>query len=358
MLEEFVRMKTQPAWVVLLRTAAFLVWIISAFSIVSSPREARTADQEDAFYYNRLLGRGINLGNALEAPIEGAWGVTLKPEYFQIIKDAGFNAVRIPIRWSAHAETSPLYPIDSALFDRVDWAVGQALSRDLVAVINVHHFVEMDKAPLDSLPRLIAIWTQIAQHYQSYSDRLFFELLNEPHDQLSGEVWQEIVPILLRAVRASNLTRIVLIGPAPWNAISDLDKLRLPEDDRHLIITFHYYDPMSFTHQEAGWVEGSEAWKGNVWLGTPREQEELAAAFSSATAWGERNVRPLNVGEFGAYEAGDMASRARWTHAVVEEAERRGFSWTYWEFCSGFGAYDPIAGAWREPLLQALMNKP
>ena len=71
----------------------------------------------------------------------------------------------------------------------------------------------------------------------------------------------------------------------------------------------------------------------------------------------ERNARPLNVGEFGAYEVGDMASRARWTRAVVEEAERRGFSWTYWEFCSGFGAYDPIADAWREPLLQALMNK-
>jgi endoglucanase len=57
----------------------------------------------DPFRQNKLLGRGINLGNALDAPKEGQWGVMLKEEYFKIIKDAGFNSVRIPIRWSAHA---------------------------------------------------------------------------------------------------------------------------------------------------------------------------------------------------------------------------------------------------------------
>ena len=42
--------------------------------------------------------RGINLGNALEAPKEGQWGVIIKDEYFRIIREAGFDAVRIPIR--------------------------------------------------------------------------------------------------------------------------------------------------------------------------------------------------------------------------------------------------------------------
>ncbi len=50
-----------------------------------------------------------------------------------------------------------------------------------------------------------------------------------------------------------------------------------------------------------------------------------------------------------------MASRARWTAFVSREAERRGMAWAYWEFCSGFGVYDPAAGAWREPLLEALL---
>ena len=57
----------------------------------------------DAFQDNSLLERGINLGNALDAPTEGAWGVTLKAQYFQAIEAGGFGSVRIPIRWSAHA---------------------------------------------------------------------------------------------------------------------------------------------------------------------------------------------------------------------------------------------------------------
>jgi endoglucanase len=352
-------MRDQPnaMWGPLLRKAEILFWITAALVIASAAREAHATDEKDAFYYNRQLGRGINLGNALEAPTEGAWGVTLTPEYFQIIKDAGFNSVRIPIRWSAHAALAPPYPIDAIFFNRVDWAINQALSRNLAAVINVHHFVEMDKSPVDSLPRLVAIWTQIAQHYRDYPGRLYFELLNEPHDQLTDEIWQHIVPVLLRAVRDSNPTRMVMIGPARWNDADHLKNLFLPQDDRHLIVTFHYYKPMPFTHQEASWVEGSNAWKGTIWMGTPQEHQEMAADLDNAAAWGERNGRPLNVGEFGAYETAEMASRARWTRTVVEEAEKRNFSWTYWEFCSGFGAYDPIAVAWREPLLQALMNK-
>jgi endoglucanase len=42
---------------------------------------------------------------------------------------------------------------------------------------------------------------------------------------------------------------------------------------------------------------------------------------------------------------------------MAREAESHGFSWAYWEFCSGFGAYDPKADAWREPLQTALVGK-
>jgi endoglucanase len=59
---------------------------------------------QDAAAVNKRMGRGINLGNALEAPKEGDWGVKLKAEYFKAIKDAGFATVRLPVRWSAHAQ--------------------------------------------------------------------------------------------------------------------------------------------------------------------------------------------------------------------------------------------------------------
>src|SRR6185295_9725862 len=51
-----------------------------------------------AYERNARLGRGVNLGNALEAPEEGDWGIVLQESDFQLIKNAGFTAVRVPIR--------------------------------------------------------------------------------------------------------------------------------------------------------------------------------------------------------------------------------------------------------------------
>jgi endoglucanase len=310
----------------------------------------------DAFAANRRLGRGINLGNALEAPREGAWGLTLRAEHFERIKEAGFASVRVPVRWSAHAAEQPPYAIDADFFKRVDWVIDQALSRGLVAVINAHHYDELYRDPDGHLPRFLALWRQIAGRYRDRPADLLFEILNEPHDRLTDERWQQMFPQLLAAIRASNPERVVILGPGHYNNLKSLDKLRLPEEDRRLIATFHYYSPFEFTHQGASWVKGSQKWNGKAWEGTPKEREALQKDFERAAAWAKEHRRPLYLGEFGAYSQADMASRARWTRAVVREAQRHGMSWAYWEFASGFGAYDLQARAWRQPLLRALLD--
>jgi endoglucanase len=304
---------------------------------------------------NRRLGRGVNLGNALEAPREGEWGVTLEAGYFDQIRRAGFRTVRIPTRWSAHAAVAPPYTIDSTFFARIDWAVEQALSRGLNAVLNVHHYEEMDKDPERHRPRLIEIWRQIAKRYRDRPEGLVFELMNEPHDELTPARWQEIFPQALAAVRETNPRRIVIIGPGNWNNVDTLAQLKLPENDRRLVGTFHYYNPFRFTHQEAGWVQGSAAWKGTRWTGSPEEVAAVRRDFDKAAAWAREQKRPLFLGEFGAYSRADMPSREQWTRTIAREAEQRGFSWAYWEFCAGFGVYDRDTGSWRQPLLQALL---
>jgi endoglucanase len=324
---------------------------IALFAATSTPAFAQ---DEDAFQYNRLLGRGINLGAALEGPQEGAWGVTLEADYFRLIKEAGFNSVRIPIRWSAHASTVAPYDIKADFFQRVDWAIEQALSRNLAAVINVHHYEEMNQNPVENLRRLVELWKQIALHYQNQPKSLMFELLNEPW--LDDESWQNAFPQLLKAVRDSNPDRIILIGPRV-NDVDRLDKMQLPPPDRRIIGTFHYYKPPQFTHQGAYWVKDSAPWRGTRWTGTPQERDELRKDFERAAAWSQQNHRPLYLGEFGAYREANMDDRALWTRAVAREAEKWGFSWSYWEFCSNFGAYDPAAQRWRRPLLNALLDK-
>jgi endoglucanase len=65
--------------------------------------------------------------------------------------------------------------------------------------------------------------------------------------------------------------------------------------------------------------------------------------------------RPIFLGEFGAYDKGDMASRARYTACVAREAENRGWSWSYWQLDSDFIVYDINNDQWVEPILKALI---
>jgi endoglucanase len=330
---------------------------LAALSLTTLAGEKKADAPGDIHAANKKLGRGINLGNALEAPKEGDWGVTLKPEYFRAIKEAGFDTVRLPVKWSAHAGAGAPYTIDPKFAERVDWAVDQALANKLNIIVNVHHYGEIDTDPDKHLARLVALWEQIAERYKDRPNSVYFELLNEPHDKLVDVKWNAAIPEVLKAVRKTNATRPVIVGPTQWNGIRALDKLELPKDDRNLILTIHYYEPFEFTHQGASWVKGADKWKGRKWIGSDAEQAAIRKLFEKAVAWAKAHDRPVFLGEFGAFGAADMESRARWTRFVSREAEKLGFSWAYWEFCSGFGAYDPKANVWRMPLREALLDR-
>jgi len=312
---------------------------------------------KDAFFQEMTpeLGRGINLGNMLDAPQEGAWGARLKAEYFPIIKNAGFDHVRLPVRWSAHAANDAPYTIDPEFLQRVDWAVKNALDNRLKIVVNMHHYDEIFDDPASHAGRFVALWRQISEHYAKAPPDVYFELLNEPHNKLDADRWNDLLAQTLAEVRKTNPRRKIIIGPTGWNSINELTALRLPPDDRNLIVTFHYYSPFRFTHQGASWVGGhSNQWLGTRWTGSEEELGELRSDLDRALAWALANKRPLYLGEFGAYSKADMPSRARYTAAVAREAWKRRISYAYWEFCAGFGAFDPERKQWRAPLRDAL----
>lgn len=325
---------------------------------VPTPTPAPTSTPEpevDAFVMNQRLARTVNLGNALEAPNEGEWGVTLRAEFFQMISAEGFTAVRLPVRWNAHALKEAPYTIDAEFFKRVDWAVEQALTNDLAIVVNIHHYEEMALDPAGHRERYLAIWKQIAEHYRSYQNAVLFEPLNEPNGGLNARSWNDLIALTIPLIRASNPTRNIVIGPANWNNVDNLDELILPDDDRHIIVTFHFYNPFQFTHQGAEWVQGSESWMGTEWKGSSAEKQLLQFDLNTVETWAKDHRRPIFMGEFGAYSKADMESRVRWTTFMAREAEARNFSWGYWEFCSGFGLYDLSTSQWHKDLEQALI---
>lgn len=314
-----------------------------------------TAAEKDAHAYNRLLGRGLNLGNSLESPKEGEWGVKILPDDMALIKKAGFDSVRLPIRWSTHAEAKAPFTIDKAFFARVDEIVAQALAQDLAIIVNIHHYSEMETQPVEHHERFLALWEQIAARYAKQPDRVFFEILNEPHSKMTAELWNKILAEALAIIRKTNPDRPVIIGPVQWNSISHLKLLELPKNDRRIIGTFHYYQPFQFTHQGAHWTKGSDQWLGKTWTATAEETAAMAKDLDTAAAWSKEHNRPLLMGEFGAFSKAPMDSRVRWTNHLREQAEARGFSWAYWEFASGFSVYDREKKQWRGPLLEALI---
>lgn len=316
----------------------------------------------DAFAAAGLLGRGVNLGNALEAPVEGDWGVTLTPELFDAVREAGldavrgagFDSVRIPVKWSAHAATDPPYTIDPAFFERVDWVLDQAAERGLVAVLDMHHYDELNTDPDRHRERYLALWDQIARRYADRPPGIYFELLNEPNGALTAEAWNALALDALAIVRETNPERTVVIGGGAFNNVLAVRALDLPPDG-HIIATFHYYAPFTFTHQGAEWVPGSDAWLGTAWSGSEDERAAIEEEFAGTAEWAAAKGVPLFMGEFGAYSTGDIESRARWTDAVARTAEAHGITWAYWEFAAGFGIWDPETGAWNDDLRRALI---
>ena len=159
--------------------------IVCGYGCATASKPGAASAMPDPFKMNQRLGRGVNLGNALDAPKEGDWGVVLTNEYFDLVKQAGFDSIRLPVRWSAHAMTNAPYTIDADFMQRVDWAISNALSRNLPIVLDIHHFMEAYTDPNGQKEKFGALWKQIAEHYKAYPDLLLFELFNEPKKKMT-----------------------------------------------------------------------------------------------------------------------------------------------------------------------------
>ncbi|MDR1689041.1 MAG: glycoside hydrolase family 5 protein [Clostridiales bacterium] len=299
--------------------------------------------------------RGVNMGNMLEAPKEGEWGSFVRDEYFELIADAGFDHVRIPVKWSANLDGENV--IRQEFMDRVTHVVDEALSNGLGVILNVHHFDEIHNAPSTNKEKLFAIWRQISERFKDRpNDKLMFEILNEPNGQLTSSVYNPIQNECISIIRKTNPERKILVSGGNWGSYTDLINMVLPADD-NLVASFHYYDPFGFTHQGADWTSPIPP-LGVTWNGTEEEKRAVESTFRQIKAWSEAAKIPVVCGEFGAYEKADLASRERWTTFVREMAEKYGFAFDYWEFNSGFGISNPRTNQFNSLLKCLIPAKP
>ncbi len=309
----------------------------------------------------------MGAGVSVIAGWDGYWnGGSTKFKLSQIrkIKEAGFTTIRIPL---ATFDTNAMHMdaqghLDPKYLRKLDAVVDAAISAKLFVIIDEHDYNTCSKDADACALILPNVWAELSDHYKSAPNSVMFELLNEPHDKIDATIWNAWIPDLIAIVRQSNPTRNLIVGPTHWNSAADLPLLQLPAD-KHIIVTFHYYEPMTFTHQGATWVGPEiEKERGEVhWTGTPDQMAKLNGDFDKVAAWAQANDRPILLGEYGTYaKYSAMDDRVAWTRAVSKAAADRGFARIAWEFAEGpdgFTLFDPDSGQWVEPIKNAVLLK-
>ena len=317
------------------------------------------ADTAKVFNRNKNIGKGINFGNALEAPNEGEWGLVIKESYVQAIADAGFNSVRLPICWSAHTSKNYPYSIDATFLNRVDEVMNWCLKRNLAVIITIHHFDDLYNYPDDPvyLNMFYSIWKQLTNRYLSVDhEHLFFEVLNEPEVNLTADKWNLLMPKIIDTIRIIDNDRTLIIDGPDYASHWSLANLSIPQSEQNVIVSTRYYLPYQFAQQGAWWSNWIDLnqFLGTTWSGTTSEKNAVLTDMSIIRNWSKNNNRPVTIGEWGSIMFADNQSRLTWTNYVRTQFENNEFSWSYFDFGVVFKAYSVIENKWLYGFVEAL----
>ncbi|MCX6905146.1 MAG: glycoside hydrolase family 5 protein [Verrucomicrobia bacterium] len=332
-------------------TIQYLAWavVFTTCNLLLSP----PARAVDGFEQNKRLGRGVNM-IGWDALWQNRARGNFKDIHFKLIHEAGFNHVRINLHPLRDGKPDADGKLRDEFFQILDWAVDGALTNKLLVILDYHDDLAISPDPQGKKKDFLGSWAAIAEHCKDRPSEVLFEILNEPASKFTHESWESYWHEALAIIRKSNPSRTVIIGPASWNNFKQLAKLNLPANDQNLIATFHYYDPFAFTHQGTSWT-GQRDKLGVTWNGTEAERQTIEQDFAGVQAWARQQNRPVYMGEFGAYDKAEMASRVRWTAFVAREAEKRGFSWGYWQFADNFMLFDMRTQQWVAGIRDALV---
>jgi endoglucanase len=296
------------------------------------------------------LGRGINI-LGYDGIWEGGRDAPFRLDNLTAISRAGFSHVRINFFGFKFMGSGNV--LDEVVLRRLDAVIEEVLARNLTPILDEHDTHVCQRDVSGCAEKLKAFWSQIAERYAGKYPALAFEVLNEPGGQMTSASWNALLNECLGIIRRTNPERTVIAAILNMDDMP-VEELLLPPDDRNLIVTFHYYSPIRFTHQGAPWSPTFSRIGPLDW-GTTDDERRAAADFEKMRIWAEREKRPLYLGEFGVYERAPSDSRLRYLSFVARSADRLGWAWAYWQFDHDFAAFDSARQTWKPGILQALI---
>lgn len=352
--------------VALLATVAFTGWSAPASAAMRSVNATQLTSE---------MGAGWNLGNQLEASINGvpnetAWGnPTVTPALIKKVKAAGFNTIRIPVSYLSKIGSAPNYTIDAAWLDRVKTVVDYAYNEGMYVVINIHGdgynsvqggwLLVNDWNQNAIKEKYQSVWKQIANKFKNYEERLIFESMNETFDGTYGNpnssyyanlnAYNQIFVDTVRKTGGNNSARWLMIPG--WNTNIDYtvgnygfvlptDSNRssaIPSNEKRIMISAHYYSPWDFAGEENGNITQWGATATNQSKKSNWGQEDyLNSQFKSMYDKFVTQGYPVFIGEFGSidktsYDSSNNKYREAFAKAVTATAKKYKMVPVYWD---------------------------
>lgn len=355
-----------------MRMKALFCFIVSGLLAVS------VMAQSTARQWNQDVV-GWNLGNQLECPPSGqdasstdvgnpdnamqaetAWGNPVVTQAtIDAVKAAGFNAVRIPVRWQWHITNATDMTVDAQWMQRVKEVVDYCLSQDLKVIVNTHHDMWLESRPTyqyrdENLQRLWNLWTQIANTFKDYDYRVAFAGTNEVHmpNNFSAPTEENLAvqnsynQVFVNAVRATegnNAKRHLIVQTYNCNADFGLyGGFKVPNDIEsngldYMSVEVHYYNPWEYCGSATYYYWGLPY---QQYGSTPSANEQnLALDFQNyADTWGSKGLGII-IGEWGVTDHWDNTAHQERIHenmayyckTLVSEARQRGLATFVWD---------------------------
>ncbi len=375
-----------------------LAVIISAlFLTTSCKNKGQDQDQTQAGQVNNFrIKRGTNVSHWLSQSEQRgeARRLHIQEDDFARLKELGFDFVRIPIDevqfWDEEGNKLP--EAWDLLKNALDWS----RKYDLRAIVDLHiirsHYFnavnEDDKAANtlftsdEAQEGLINLWRQLSEFLKDRSnDWVAYEFMNEPvapkHEQ-----WNQLVAKVHKALRELEPQRTLVIGSNMWQGHETMKYLKVPEGDKNIILSFHYYNPMLLTHYGAWWSPLCAAYKGKVnYPGVLVSKEDFDAApaaikdqlkpyteevwnidkireqFKDAIEAAKKYDLQLFCGEWGVYEPVDRELAYNWYRDVLTVFDEYNIAWTTWCYDADFGFWDQQRHSFKDrPLVELLMS--
>lgn len=325
------------------------IFLLLTYMLISGGAAATGASENGI----PILGRGMNID--FDLITREPHRLRFKSSYYKMLRESGFQHIRLNLRAFKNMDASDR--LNENWLKNLDSVLNEAAEAGLLIILDEHDFESCRADAGLCRQKLLAFWSQVALRYRGAPSEVLFELLNEPSRAITPDLWNAILAELLVEIRRSNPSRVIVIGPAGNNKLQYLEKLVLPKLDRNIIVTVHYYDPYTFTHQGAWWTSPSLERRIGVKWRPDSGQDKITRDFELIANWAKQEQRPILIGEFGAYDKGDLISRASWISSVARTAESFEFAWTYWQFGHDFKAFDMEHETWIEPIYRALIPK-